>query len=185
MSSLDTLQQQLEPIKDSGHAPVHLWHPEHHGKVDIVIHHDGSWTHEGGPIKREALVRLFASVLWYENGEYYLKTPAEQMQITVETTPFLITQMTVQAQGTPEQTIVFTSSYNDTVVLGPEHDLWLDKTVIPGQEVPLVGMRYEMCARLVRSVYLELIELGELVSDNQRESLRLMSAGKAFQLPIS
>jgi hypothetical protein len=184
MSSLDTLKKQLEPLKDSGHAPVHLWHPEHHGKVDIVIHHDGSWTHEGGPIKREALVRLFASVLWFENGEHYLKTPAEQMQITVETTPFLITQMAVQAQGTPEQTIVFTTSYNDTVVLGPEHDLWLDKTVVIGQEVPLVGVRYEMCARLVRSVYLELIELGELVSDNQHEYLRLISAGKVFQLPI-
>ena len=184
MSTLDTLINHLEPLKDSGHAPVHLWKPEHHGKVDIVIHHDGSWTHEGGPIKREALVRLFASVLWYENGEFYLKTPAEQMQITVESTPFLITQMTVESPATDDQKIVFTTSYGDTLVLGPEHDLWLDKTITPGQEIPLVGVRYEMCARLVRSVYLELIELGELVSDNQHEYLRLQSAGQAFHLLI-
>ena len=42
-----------------GLPPVHLWHPEHCGDIDIVIKKDGLWFHEGTPIGREALVRLF------------------------------------------------------------------------------------------------------------------------------
>ena len=43
---------------------------------------DGDWYHEGGQIKRESLVRLFASILRREeDGEYYLVTPAEKWRI--------------------------------------------------------------------------------------------------------
>ena len=49
--------------KTRGLPPVHLWNPAHCGEIDIVIRKDGLWFHEGSPIGREALVRLFSTVL--------------------------------------------------------------------------------------------------------------------------
>ena len=184
MSTLETLANHLEPLASSGHPPVHLWEPKHHGEIDIVIQHDGSWLHQGGLIQRDALVKLFSSVLWFEEGEYYLKTPAEQMKITVEMTPFLMTQLDVHNPQTPEQTLVLTSHYEDVVVLDESSQLWLDKTVMPGQEVPLVGMRYGMAGRLTSSILQELAELGEVVSDGNGDCLRLISRHHVFDLPI-
>jgi len=184
MSSLESLANDLEPLTASGHPPVHLWQPKHQGEIDIVIQRDGSWLHEGGLIKRAALVKLFSSVLWYEDGQHYLKTPAEQMKITVEATPFLMTQLTVQNAGSPTQELVLTSSYGDVVVLGEKNKLWIDQTVISGQEVPLVGVRYGMAGRLTSSILHELADLGEVVSGDKGECLRLVSRGYTFDLPI-
>ena len=184
MSSLESLANDLEPLTASGHPPVHLWQPKHQGEIDIVIQRDGSWLHEGGLIKREALVKLFSSVLWFEDGQHYLKTPAEQMKITVEATPFLMTQLTVQNPNTPEQALVLTSSYGDVVILGENNKLWIDLSVIQGQEVPLVGIRYGMAGRLTSSILHELAELGEVVSDDKGDYLRLISNDYTFDLPI-
>lgn len=185
MSTLESFAEDLPPLTASGHPPVHLWQPKHQGEIDIVIQRDGSWRHEGGLIKREALVKLFASVLWFENGEHYLKTPAEQMKITVEATPFLMTQLTVQNPKTPQQALVLTSSYGDVVVLGGQNPLWLDKSIMPGQEVPLVGIRYGMSGRLTSSILHELADLGEMVSDDKGDYLRLISSDYTVDLPIA
>ena len=184
MGTLDILVSELEPVTASGHPPVHLWNPERKGEIDIIIQYDGSWLHEGGLIKRQALVNLFSSVLWFEDGEHYLKTPAEQLKITVETTPFLMTQLSVENSGTPEQTIILTSSYDDVIILGEDNPLWIDQSVISGQEVPLVGIRYGMAGRLTSSMLHELVNLGEVVSDNNSEYLRLISRGFTFDLSI-
>jgi len=184
LGTLDTLVSELEPISASGHPPVHLWKPERKGEIDIIIQHDGSWLHEGGMIKRQSLVNLFSSVLWFEEGEHYLKTPAEQLKITVETTPFLMTKLSVQNPGTPEQTIILNSSYDDVIILGEDNPLWIDHSVISEQEVPLVGIRYEMAGRLTSSMLHELVDLGEVVSDNNSDYLRLISNGTTFDLSI-
>lgn len=61
------------------------WKPELSGDIDIVIHSDGGWSHNGSPIEREGLVRLFASLLRREaDGAYYLVTPVEKWRIQVE-----------------------------------------------------------------------------------------------------
>ena len=177
MSNLNTLAEQLDQITETGHPPVHLWKPERQGDIDIIIKHDCSWIHEGGEIKREKLVKLFSSVLWFENGKHYLKTPAEQLSITVETTPFLMTHMSVSQQGRPEQQIAFTSSYGDTIILGSDHPLTLSKTLITDQEIPLVEVRYGMQGRLSRSVFTELVGLGEHTSSPDGEVLNIRSGG--------
>jgi hypothetical protein len=61
------------------------WSPPLSGDIDIVIRRDGSWEHEGEPIYREGLVRVFASLLRREkDGEYYLVTPHEKWRLQVE-----------------------------------------------------------------------------------------------------
>ena len=67
-----------------GLPPVHLWHPDHCGDIDIVIRADGTWMHENSPIGRRELVRLFSTVLRLDPDGYHLVTPAEKMRITVE-----------------------------------------------------------------------------------------------------
>ena len=39
--------------------PVHLWDPPFCGDLDMEIRRDGTWFHEGTPIGRKPLVRLF------------------------------------------------------------------------------------------------------------------------------
>ena len=71
-----------------GLPPVHLWHPKHCGEIDIVIQRDGVWMHEGSPIGRAGLVRLFSTVLRKDTDGYVLVTPGEKLSITVEDLPF-------------------------------------------------------------------------------------------------
>ncbi len=69
---------------------VASWSPPLSGDIPIEIHEDGSWAHDGQLIKREGLVRLFASLLRREDdGEYYLVTPAEKWRITVARHPLV------------------------------------------------------------------------------------------------
>ena len=67
---------------------MHLWNPAHCGEIDIRIRKDGLWFHEGSPIGREALVRLFSTVLRKDPDGFHLVTPVEKMKITVEDAPF-------------------------------------------------------------------------------------------------
>ncbi|MBL6904615.1 MAG: DUF1285 domain-containing protein, partial [Pseudomonadales bacterium] len=78
----------LRKIKSRGPAPVHLWDPPFCGDMDMVIARDGTWIHEGQPIRRPAMVKLFASVLKLEDdGDYYLVTPVEKVRIQVQDCP--------------------------------------------------------------------------------------------------
>ncbi len=67
------------------------WNPPLSGDMDLVIKSNGVWLHEGDPIRREPLVRLFSTILRRENdGSYYLVTPVEKWRIKVEKAPFLV-----------------------------------------------------------------------------------------------
>ena len=77
MNDSTRLQALVQSIGEQKRPPVHLWDPTNIGSIDITVCRDGSWIHEGGEIKREAMVRLFASILRFENDKYYLVTPVE------------------------------------------------------------------------------------------------------------
>ena len=72
-----------------GLPPVHLWNPPNCGDIDIRIARDGTWFHEGTPIGRAPLVRLFSTILRKDPDGYWLVTPVEKMRITVEDAPFI------------------------------------------------------------------------------------------------
>ena len=60
------------------------------GEIDIRIDRTGQWFHEGSPIGRIELVRLFATVLNKDaGGNYWLETPVEKGRIQVEDVPFM------------------------------------------------------------------------------------------------
>ena len=81
------------------------WHPEYCGEIDMAISADGTWYHEGVPIRRPELWQLFAGILRREEDEqYYLVTPVEKCRVSVALHPLIITD--IEAQETPDGAIL-------------------------------------------------------------------------------
>jgi hypothetical protein len=137
--------------------PVDRWNPERCGDSGMRIARDGTWYHQGEPIRRPAMVRLFSTVLRREDdGRHVLVTPAEKLDIEVETTAFRATALTRQGEG-KEQRLAFSLDSGDAVILGPEHPL----TVTSGEHgpSPRLAVRHGLEAELTRPVFYELAEL--------------------------
>lgn len=126
-----------------------------------MIDREGVWHHEGRPIRREALVRLFASVLTREGERHVLVTPAEKLGIRVEDAPFLAVDMAVEkAEAGP--VLVFRTNLDDLVRCDREHPLRFDAQARGegGTEAirPYIHVRRGLWARLTRAVFLDLAE---------------------------
>ena len=134
--------------------------PQLCGDIDIRIAADGTWFHDGGPIGRKELVRLFAGVLMRDDaGDYWLKTPAEQARIQVEDVPFIGVELTVTGRGR-DQALTLRTNVDDTVTLDADHPLHIVTNRGTGAPRPYVTVRDGLDARLTRSVYYELVDLG-------------------------
>jgi len=143
--------------EDSSLPPVENWHPEREGKIDIRIARDGTWYHEGDPINRHALVRLFSMILRREaDGAHVLVTPAEKLAIQVEDAPFLAVEMKLVEDPVYTQRAVFRLNTGDIIVASPEHSIELHGH---GEDaLPYLHVRGNLRALLARPVYYELME---------------------------
>ena len=80
--------------------PVDQWHPTHCGDSEMRIARDGTWFHQGSPIGRQEMVRLFSTILRREpDGGYVLVTPVEKLDIAVEDAPFVAVEMKAEGEG--------------------------------------------------------------------------------------
>ena len=87
------------------------------------IDSDGQWYHQGGLIKRQALVKLFASILTrLDNGEYWLVTPAERGGIEVDDAPFVITRADIKGTGEAREITLYTN-LGDAISLDAGHPM--------------------------------------------------------------
>lgn len=141
--------------KTRGLPPVHLWNPSNVGEIDIVIRKDGSWVHEGGVIGREALVRLFSTILRKDSDGTFLVTPHEKLRVTVEDAPFVAVRVDREDEG-----LRFTTNVGDEVVAGPEHPIRVT-TDAAGEPRPYILVRGGLEALITRPVFYELVELAE------------------------
>ena len=157
-----------------GLPPVHLWHPEHCGEIDIVIAKDGQWFHEGSPIGREALVRLFSTVLRRDPDGFYLVTPVEKMKIRVEDAPFIATG--VDRLGAA---LRFTTNVGDEVEAGPDNAIRVEMGD-DGTPRPYLHVRRGLEARIARPVYYELVEMARERQTPQGPTLGVSSNGAWF-----
>jgi len=139
-----------------GLPPVHLWNPPHCGEIDIRIGRDGRWRHEGSPIGRDALVRLFSTVLRKDADGFYLVTPVEKLKIVVEDAPFIAVQVDRVGEG-----LRFLTNVGDQVEAGPEHPIRVETDPTTGEPAPYILVRDALEARLTRPVFYELVELAE------------------------
>lgn len=136
--------------------PVDQWNPERCGHSGMRIARDGTWYHEGLPIRRPAMVRLFSTVLRREpDGRHVLVTPAEKLDIDVEWTAFRGIEMRREGEG-HQQHIAFKLDSGDAIILGPEHPLRIVQT--QSGPSPRLLVRHGLEAELTRAVYYELAE---------------------------
>lgn len=158
-----------------GLPPVHLWHPTHCGDIDIVIKKDGLWFHEGTPIGREALVRLFSTVLRKDPDGFHLVTPVEKMKITVEDAPFIAVR--VDKVG---DTLKFLTNVGDEVEAGPENEIRVEMDANTGEPRPYLHVRRGLEALIARPVFYELVELAEEREAPDGPRLGVASGGAWF-----
>ncbi|MFC0201603.1 DUF1285 domain-containing protein [Paracoccus rhizosphaerae] len=116
--SAEGLAEAASKAGKGGLPPVHLWNPAYCGEMDLEIRADGTWIHEGSPIGRPAMVRLFSTILKREDDRFFLVTPVEKVGIRVEDAPFLAVDADI-AQGS----VTFTTNVGDTVTAGPDHPI--------------------------------------------------------------
>lgn len=163
-----------------GLPPVERWNPPFCGDIDMEIRADGTWFYMGTPIGREALVRLFSTVLRKdEDGSTYLVTPVEKVGIRVEDAPFLAVEM-VHGERDGEQVLTFRTNVGDVVEAGPDHPL---RFVVHGEShelKPYLHVRGRLEALVSRAVMYDLVERGEVIEVDGVEMFAVRSAGKVF-----
>ncbi len=148
----------------NGLPPVDKWNPEFCSDIDIKIDEKGNWYHEGGLIKRDKLVFLFASVLKKEKDEYYLVTPVEKLRIQVVDVPLFV--IDVEFSRVDDLPIItFTTKTGDVIVLSESHPLRVIVDEVTGEPHPYVLVRGGMEAKLSRNVFYELVNHAEARSD--------------------
>ena len=137
--------------------PVERWNPDHCGDSGMRIARDGTWFHEGSPIGRTAMVRLFSTILRREpDGRFVLVTPVEKLDIAVEDAPFVAVELKSEGEGETRR-LAFRLNTGDLVVAGPDHPLRFEA----GRDGPhpYVEARAGLDALVARPVYYELAEL--------------------------
>ena len=156
---------QLQALIDARKLPpVDQWNPERCGHSGMRIARDGTWYHDGRPIRRPAMVRLFSTVLRREpDGRHLLVTPVEKLEIDVEATAFRALEMESEGEGR-QRRIAFRLDSGDAVILGADHPL----RVVPDEHgpSPRILVRHGLEAELARPVYYELAEIA-LAEGNQ------------------
>ena len=149
--------------------PVDQWNPAAASDSLMVIKADGRWFHDGGEIRRPAMVRAFSGLLRRDpHGQHWLVTPHEQQSIAVEDAAFLATDVAFR-----DGALVFRLNTDDTVVAGPDHPL----TARGDPDLPALylAVRHGTEARINRSTWLQLVELAG-------DDLTVSSQGARFSL---
>lgn len=149
--------------------PVDQWDPQVSSDSLMMIKADGRWFHDGGEIKRPAMVRAFAGLLRRdEAGQHWLVTPHEKQAIAVEDAAFIATDVLRTGDA-----LAFRLNTDEVVLAGPDHPL----TARGDAEQPALylAVRHGTEARINRSTWLQLVELAD-------KRLTLASAGARYSL---
>ena len=149
-----------------GYPPVEKWNPDHCGDIGLEIKSDGSWHYMNSPIGRKKIVNLFARILRKEkDGSYVLVTPAEKIIIKVHDVPFIATN--VEVSGTKDNTMMkFTTNTGDTVIASKDYPIRVAINSKTKEPAPYVLVRSNFEAKISRSVFYELVNLGCEESDD-------------------
>ena len=149
--------------------PVDQWDPPVSADSLMQIKPDGRWFHNGGEIKRPAMIRAFASLLRRDaDGQHWLVTPHEKQSIVVDDAAFVAVDVVRQGEA-----LVFRLNTDDDVIAGPDHPLIARGSA----ELPAIylAVRHGTQARVGRSTWLQLVELAD-------PELSVTSQGARFSL---
>ena len=170
--ALLSLNEIAKLVADRKLPPVNEWHPEKSGDSEMRIAADGRWFHQGGEIRRPAMVRAFSSLLRRDaDGSFWLVTPHERLSIEVEDAPFIAVELRNEGAG-QQRALAFRLNSDDLVIADSEHTLEF-------RPLPYLHVRDGLWAKLARPVYYELAELA--LAENI-DPLGLWSNGSFFPI---
>jgi hypothetical protein len=161
--------------------PVEKWHPAHCGEIDIRIARDGTWFHQGSPIGRKELVRLFSTILRKDPDGFVLVTPGEKMRIVVEDAPFTAVLLDVEGER-HEQRLIFTTNVGDQTVAGSANPIRVETDPKTGEPAPYVHVRKGLEARIARAPFYQLADLAVPGEGPHVGFLGVWSAGVFFPI---
>ena len=149
--------------------PLEQWNPQASGDSLMVIKADGRWFHDGGEIRRPAMIRAFAGLLRREaDGSHWLVTPAEKQSIEVEDAAFIATDVVRTGD-----ILAFRLNTDEVVLAGAEHLLVARGD--PDLPALYLAVRHGTEARINRSTWLQLVDLAGddfgVISQGMRFSL--------------
>jgi hypothetical protein len=148
----------------------------------IRIDREGIWYHEGSPIRRKELVCLFASALTRDrDGGYWLVTPIEMGRIEVEDAPFLAVEAFFAGEGR-QRLISLRTNVDEIVTVDKDHALYVVTDEATGQPAPYLALHRQLCAKLTRAVYYELVSQGVEETVDGRRQFGVWSAGRFYPL---
>ncbi|WP_370283879.1 DUF1285 domain-containing protein [Pseudooceanicola sp.] len=165
--------------KGRGLPPIHQWNPERETDANMRIARDGTWFHEGTPINRPELVRLFSTILRKDDDGYFLITPVEKARVEVEDAPFVAVDLDVEGEG-EDQRLTFLTNVGDRATAGPDHPIRVERDPGTGEPAPYVLVRDKLEALIDRKSFYRLVETG---SEQERDGTRwfgLWSGGAFF-----
>jgi hypothetical protein len=177
---LEKVTQAAKQAPGRGLPPVHLWNPAHCGEIDIVIKRNGQWHHEGTPIGREALVRLFSTVLRKDADGIDLVTPVEKMKITVEDAPFVAVRVDQAKNEAGGEMLKFLTNVGDVVEAGPDNQIRVEMDPGTGEPHPYLHVRRGLEALIARPVFYELVEMAQERETADGPQLGVSSNGAWF-----
>jgi hypothetical protein len=152
-----SLSEIARMVEEKRLPPVEKWNPTHCGHSAMRIARDGTWFHEGSPIGRPAMVRLFSTILRREpDGRHVLVTPVEKLDIDVEDAPFLAVELKSEGEGS-HRSLAFRLNTGDIAIAGPDRPIRVE-TRADGPH-PYLTVRAGLEAAIARPVYYEMAEL--------------------------
>ncbi|MBL4595755.1 MAG: DUF1285 domain-containing protein [Robiginitomaculum sp.] len=161
-----------------GLPPVENWNPEHCANMSMKILRDGTWLHEGKPIRRHSLIKLFSTILRKdETGVTWLVTPVEKVRVEVEAAPFIATEVT-RSLGSSGPSLYFTTNVGDVVCADADHPIRVETNPKTLEPAPFVLVRGRLEAMLSRPVFYQLVNWAE----EQNEQLGVISQQCFFAL---
>lgn len=159
--------------------PVEHWNPDHCGDSEMRITADGTWFHQGSPIGRQEMVRLFSTILRREaDGSFVLVTPVEKLSIEVEDAPFIAVELASEGEGTSRH-LAFRLNTGDIIVADGDHKIEMRGN---GEEPrPYLHVRSGLEALIARPVFYELANIA--ISEREEgEAMGLWSCGIFFPM---
>jgi hypothetical protein len=160
-----SLAQIAELVEARKLPPLDKWSPEVIGDSEMRIAADGRWYHQGGEIRRPAMIRAFSSLLLRDDdGQHWLVTPSQKLSIEVEDAAFVAVD--VRQDG---DALAFLLNSDDLVIAGPDHPIRAEGD--PDAPAIYVDVRHGTRARLNRSTWAQLAEIA-LAADGTSVSSR-------------